>query len=574
VTPVSQKHIRPAVRRNGTRQRRLVFDAVVLGVVGALSARVFMWLLHWSERIFLQGIGGYSPPGVPIEGGNTSQVIGPHGMWLVLVAIVLAGLISGVLVYALAPEAEGHGTDTAVRAYHFNRGNIRARVPPLKAIASAITIGAGGAAGREGPIALVAAGVGSVYARLEGRPDEDRRLLTLVGMSAGLSAIFRSPVGAAVFAVEVLYGNMEVQAPALLLTLLSAIVAYAVNGLFVGYGPLFRVPTIETTTFVQYSFYALLGVASGVMAAIVPMVFYRVRDLFKMIPGPDHIKPVIGALGVGIMAFWLPQVLGGGYGWIQHAINGDLPLKLLIILAFAKLIAFSLTVSSGGSGGVFAPTLFVGAMLGGALAHVFHVQAAAFVVVGMAAVFGGAARVPLATLLMVTEMTDGYGLLVPAALAVSLSFLVQLFLTGKATYPSLYEGQVPGRVDSSAHQAELVQFALRLLQRQQVPCKATLDHLDLVALLAAGIALELPGDKVLAMARLEAGSPYLGREACHEAFADLDPDVETAVLIRDEEVLPLHGETRFAIGDCVLVVTPELAWKRIAAGEGRLVLVA
>ncbi|MEJ2236657.1 MAG: chloride channel protein [Syntrophobacterales bacterium] len=342
-------------------------------------------------------------------------------------ATTLGGLISGFMVYALAPEAEGHGTDTAVKAFHHLGGRIRARVPFVKMLASAITIGSGGAAGREGPTALISAGIGSVYASLERRSDEERRLLTLIGMAAGLSAIFRSPVGTAMFAIEVLYSDMEFDGGALLYTLLGSVVAYAVNGLFVGWQPLFQVPAgLALPHFFDYSWYIVLGAAAGLVATLIPTVFYRIRDGFAALPIPPHFKPALGGLGIGLLAMGLPQVLGGGYGWIQEAIDGRLSLILLLVLIFAKLLAFSLTVSSGGSGGVFAPSLYVGAMLGGLLAQLFHQPSAAFVIVGMAAVFAGAARVPLASMLMVTEMTGGYHLLPPAALAVILSPVVQI----------------------------------------------------------------------------------------------------------------------------------------------------
>ncbi len=158
-------------------------------------------------------------------------------------ATTLGGLISGILVYSIAPEAEGHGTDTAVRAFHRENGFIRPRVTPLKIVASAITIGSGGSAGREGPTALFSAGVGSIYASMTHRTDAEKRLLVLVGMAAGLSAIFRSPIGTAIFAVEVLYGEMEFEAGALIYTMIGSIIAYAVNGLFVGWQPLFQVPS-------------------------------------------------------------------------------------------------------------------------------------------------------------------------------------------------------------------------------------------------------------------------------------------------------------------------------------------
>jgi CIC family chloride channel protein len=253
------------------REPRLMLESALLGVAGGLAARLFMWLLHLCNRIFLVGIAGYVPPGA--ESGPSHQIVGPHGLWLVPVATTVGGLLSGWLVYRFAPEAEGHGTDTVVDALHRREGMIRPRVPPIKMLASAITIGSGGSAGREGPIALITAGLGSLYARLLHHSEQDRRLLVMAGMAAGLSAIFRTPMGTGVFAIEVLYGRMEFEAGALLYTMLSSAVAYTVNGAFVGYQPLFRVPAIATPVFHDYVAYAVLGVAAGVVGTALPTVF-------------------------------------------------------------------------------------------------------------------------------------------------------------------------------------------------------------------------------------------------------------------------------------------------------------
>ncbi|MGA7525536.1 MAG: chloride channel protein, partial [Acidobacteriaceae bacterium] len=397
------------------------------------------------------------------------------------------------MVYGLAPEAEGHGTDTVVKALHWTGGIIRARVAPVKMLASAITIGSGGSAGREGPIALIAAGFGSIYATLLKRTERERRLLVLMGMAAGLSAIFRSPIGTAIFAVEVLYGGMDFESEALIYCMLSAIVAYVVNGWFVGWQSLFQVPPQPNMPrLTDFAWYGALGVSSGIVATILPEFFYRTRDAFAALRVPTWTKPAIGGLGIGLIALRLPQVIGGGYGWIQQAIDGHLALHLLFMLLVAKMLALSLTVSSGGSGGVFAPSLFVGSMLGGGLAVLFHHPSAGMVIVGMAAVFAGAARVPIATLLMVVEMTGGYQLLVPAGLAVMLSFVIQANLSSSFKYGSLYEGQVAGRPDSPAHRAEHVQIALRLLDQGKIALPPQITHLHLAALLQSGFALDLP----------------------------------------------------------------------------------
>jgi CIC family chloride channel protein len=537
-------------------RRWIIVDTLLLGVVGALSAQVFTLMLKGAQTFLLSGLAGYTPPGLPDEGGVLREVIGSHGMWLVPLATTLGGLISGVLVYSLAPEAEGHGTDTAVKAFHRTAGFIRTRVAPLKAVASAITIGSGGAAGREGPTALISAGIGSIYATLGKRSDEDRRLLVLIGMAAGLAAIFRSPIGTALFAIEVLYADMEFEAGALLYTMLGSLVAYVVNGLFVGWQPLFQVPPgLSVPAFSDYAWYAVLGAASGITATLLPVVFYGTRDIFHKLRIPPHIKPAIGGFGVGILALALPQVLGGGYGWIQEAIDGRLSLMILFALIFAKMLAFALTVSSGGSGGVFAPSLFVGAMVGGFLAKAFHQPSAAYVIVGMAAVFGGAARVPIATLLMVTEMTGGYQLLVPAALAVTLSYLVQTVLSPYVKYRSLYEAQLPSRAASPAHDMDNMCIALDLMCKPWAPDPGTPLHVDLLGLLRSGVAVGLAQGKQLTLGILRKKSPWVDKPLRLGYLAERSGETTLIAILREGQIIVPHRETILRAGDRLLMIT-------------------
>jgi CIC family chloride channel protein len=537
------------------KQQRLIMDSILLGVVGGLSAQLFTWMLRVFNNLFMVKLAGYIQPGLPEEGRSLTQTIGTHGLWLIPVATTLGGLIAGILVYSLAPEAEGHGTDTAVKAYHQAGGFIRTRVAPLKMLASAITIGSGGSAGREGPTALISAGIGSIYATLTKRSDEDRRTLLLIGMASGLSAIFRSPIGTAFFAVEVLYSGMEFDTWVLLYTMLGSIVAYTVNGLFVGWAPLFNVPTnIIAPNSVEYLWYAALGVIAGLLAVLLPEIFYRTRDLFKLIHIPPHFKPAIGGLGVGLMALVLPQILGGGYGWIQEAIDGELVLGLMAVLILAKIIALSLTISSGGSGGVFAPGLFVGAMLGGTLAKVFHQPDAAFVIVGMAAVFAGAARVPIATLFMVTEMTGGYDLLVPAALAIMISYVVQKQVSLKVKYASLYEGQVEGRPDSPAHQIEHLETAIRLLAKRKINLPETISHLNLRTLLDTGIPIDLPENRRLIVGTIKRGSDCIGKKAEVSFSPEQKNKIDLVAVFRGNNMLFPTSKLRLQADDRLLLI--------------------
>jgi CIC family chloride channel protein len=541
-------------------RRWIILDTVLLGVVGALSAQLFTLLLHGAQTILLNWLTGYNPPGLPDEGGILKQVVGPPGLWLIPLATMFGGLISGILVYSLAPEAEGHGTDTVVKAFHRAKGFIRPRVSPLKMVASAITIGSGGSAGREGPIALISAGIGSIYSDLFKRSDQERRLLVLIGMAAGLSAIFRSPIGTAIFAIEVLYGDMEFESAALLYTMLGSLVAYVVNGLFVGWQPLFRVPSdLSAPQFTEYAWYAILGIGSGLLATLLPVVFYRLRDAFQYMPVPPHLKPMIGGLGLGLLALVFPQVLGGGYGWIQESIDGRLPAMLLLALVFAKILSLALTVSSGGSGGVFAPSLFVGAMVGGLTAKVFHQPSAAFVVVGMAAVFGGAARVPIATLLMVTEMTGGYQLLVPAAVAVILSYYVQKLLSSRLKYTSLYEAQVPNRADSPAHHTENLCMALDFMCKPRLSDPSRLCHLDLVNLLESEVPVDLGQEKQLMIGALREDSPWVGEPISSGCQKELENQMEIIAILRGSQILMPYPDMLLKAEDRILaIISPHL----------------
>ncbi len=546
------------------RQQQLILDALILGFAGAIAAQLFTWLLRAASWLLLGQLGGYRPPGLPNEGGGLAAMVGPHGLWFIPLVTTVGGLVVGILVQRLAPETEGHGTDTVVHAFHRAEGVLRPRVTPVKLLASALTIGSGGSAGREGPIALAGAGIGSGYAQITGRSAADRRLLLVVGMAAGIAAIFRSPVGAALFAIEVLYVEMEFESAALLPAMLASIVAYAVNGFFVGWQPLLRVPPQLTLARpFDNAWYLALGVAAGLLATFLPLVFYGVREAFRRLRARAELKPAIGGLLMGLLALAYPQVIAGGYGWMQTALDGGLTTGVLLALVVAKPLAMSLTISSGGSGGVFAPTLFVGAMLGGLIANLAHLPAAPFVVVGMAAVFAGAAHVPVASLMMVTEMTGGYTLLVPAALAVMVSYLVQRRVAPRGVYHGLYEAQVATRADSPAHHAEHLRIALRLLKEKRVLDPAAVGQIDFLSLLRTGIPIEVPGGRRLFIGVLRPDSSLRGAPAGAHG-TNLKGDTRIFAIIRGEHMMAPGPTTTLEAGDRLLLLTAaaDLEWLR------------
>ncbi|QJA06905.1 chloride channel protein [Thermosulfurimonas marina] len=437
------------------RQLRLLLDAILLGLAGAVVARVFSLMVDYSQAFFLGKIALYHPPGLPNEGGLPQEIVGPYGYTLVPLVTTLGGFLSGLLVYLLAPEARGHGTEAAIRAFHFLEGYIRARVPLVKMLASAITLGSGGSAGREGPASQIGAGLGSLYGTFTRRPPSERRLLLLMGMSGALSAIFRSPMGTAFFAVEVLYSQIEFEAQALIYCIFSAGVAYLLSGFVVGWEPLFRVPPgLAVTSLEEYLGFLVLGILAGVVGTLAPLVFHYTKETFDRLPFPLYVRSALGGLLVGLLGLALPQVLGIGYGWLQKAIDGELSGKLMLAICLVKILAFSLTIGSGGSGGDFAPSLVVGGMLGGFVAYLFHQPPAPYVVIGMASVFGAAARAPMANIFIVLEITGAFGLMPATALSVMTAYFVQITLSSPLPVKSLYDSQVPSRVHSPAHRGE------------------------------------------------------------------------------------------------------------------------
>ena len=431
--------------------------SILIGILTGLGATVFFYLLQGSAKFFLNYLGGYYPP---LPGGESVDLVPPVSVfpkWILGLVPALGGLIAGAIIYKWAPEAAGHGTDAVIDAFHRFRGVIRKRVPIIKAISSAITIGSGGSAGREGPVAQIGAGVGSYLANLLRLSDRDRRLMLIAGAGGGIGSMFRAPLGGALFATEVLYREPEFEFEAIIPAIISSIVAYSVFASFFGWGVLFDTPRYLFRHPSGLFFYAILGILCVILGALYVKVFYGLRDrFFKKLPVKNFLKPAIGGLMLGIMAMFFPQVLGMGYGWIQLAIYGQLTIGLMIVLVFAKIFATSFTISSGGSGGVFAPSLFIGGMLGGAFGQTAHLlfpdiitQPTAFVLVGMGAFFAGVAKVPISSLIMVSEMTGSYGLLVPLMLSSSIAYL----FTRKW---NLYEKQVSGRIDSPAHLGDFV----------------------------------------------------------------------------------------------------------------------
>ncbi|MEM1599778.1 MAG: chloride channel protein [Sulfolobaceae archaeon] len=434
---------------------------IILGIIAGLAATVFYELLHVFEYIFIFRFINMSYPKPLGEGGTLDFVFHPGNYLLIPVSTTIGGLISGIIVYTLAPEAEGHGTDAVIKAYHYFQGKIRWIVVPVKIIASAITIGSGGSAGREGPTAQFSAGIGSIVADLLHLSPDDRRKAVAVGIGAGIGTIFKTPIGGAILAAEILY-RRDIEPEVIYPAIIASAIGYTIFGSIFGFTPVFGYYS-GTFNPLRLPLYAVLGLIAGLFAILYPKVFYSINRLFKKIPIPNHVKPAIGGAITGLIALLAPEILATGYGWINlvefekfNALYSPiLPVLVLIVtLPFLKIIATSFTVGSGGSGGVFAPGLFIGAYVGASVGLLFHYffpnlvpTIAPFVIIGMMSFFAGAGKVPLSVIIMVTEMTSSLQLLPGAMIAAAISYLV----SGNNT---IFISQLPTRRDSPAHKSE------------------------------------------------------------------------------------------------------------------------
>jgi CIC family chloride channel protein len=444
--------------------QRWLFIGALIGVVAGLGSILFYAAIAFCTHLFL-GLGaGFTPPNPAGEGVTRIQPIAHP--WLLPVITTLGGLLCGLIVYTFAPEAEGHGTDAAIESFHRHGGQIRGRIPPIKLLASAITIGTGGSAGREGPTAQIAAGFGSWLSDLLHLDEHDRRIAMAAGVGAGIGAIFKAPFGGALLSGEILY-KRDFEAEALFPAFIASVVGFSIYGAWAGWAPVFGHGGQFSFTDPQSLLgFLVLGITCGLVGLLYPKTLYGLRDLFHHVHIPNQLKPAIGGLLVGLIGLAFPQALGMGYGYAQFAISGNFLIMsawLMLALVLVKIVTTALTIGSGGSGGVFGPGMVIGGFLGGTLWSGLHAwapwmlgntPAGAFAVVGMGAFFGGVGKAPLAVILMVAEMTGEFSLIVPAMLATMVAYLV----TGET---SIYESQVDSRLDSPAHKAD---YALPLLQ--------------------------------------------------------------------------------------------------------------
>ncbi len=437
-----------------TRAGKWFLFCIATGLLAGLGAIILHTLLNVGHSFFISYIIGLDLPQPAGEPHLIHFPERPFSPFLLVIIPALGGLFSGLLVARFCPEAGGHGTDAAINAYHHHDGRIDIKVPIVKTIASFFTLGTGGSGGSEGPICQIGAGLGSYLAQKFNLSPREVRILMAAGLGAGIGSIFKAPLTGALFASEILYRESEFEADVIIPTAIASVVGYSLFCSFFGWGSLFKAPDYPFHNVLELGPYTVLALVLMPFVFLFVKVFWGFHDFFQQLDMPLWIKPAVGGVLTGALGILIPHVIGFSYGFIQEALNHNVPLHLLLLVAFAKILATSFSIGSGGSGGVFGPSVVIGGSVGGAVGMAFHqlmpsivTEPAPFVIVGMAGFLAGSSNVPITAIIVVSEITSSYHLLLPSMLVCSLSF----FLCKRW---NLYRAQEPNKIASPAHRGE------------------------------------------------------------------------------------------------------------------------
>jgi len=466
-----------AIASHFRRARKVALFAAT-GAMAGLLAVVYSALLDALTRLAQGGLLGFSG----------QAFAGMQRPWMLPVLTTLVGTVTGFLVIRLTPGAvsfggrggEGvgkgttDGTDAMIAAFHHGQGRVKPLAAILRTVTSLFTLSFGASAGKEGPVAFMGAGFGSWLAERFSLSERERRTLLLAGAAGGLGAIFRAPLGAAMTAVEVLYSE-DFEGEALLPSVVSAVSAYAVFILFNGAAPYLDAANLAMPSLQETPFYLLLaGACAGTAWLYVRGFFFIKYKMFARIFTRMGLPAAtgLGGLAMGVVGMLNPGLIGDSHTSLQAAMLGQVPAMALFMLLVGKIVATSITIGSGFSGGMFGPGLFVGGMTGGLVGKLcqavrpdLHADQGAFVMVGMSAFFACAAKAPIGPMIMVCEITQGYALLAPLMFVTA----VALLLSGDF---GLYENQLRVKMDSPAHRGESAEAALKQLTVADVYAKA------------------------------------------------------------------------------------------------------
>ncbi|WP_422392157.1 chloride channel protein [Nakamurella antarctica] len=408
--------------------------ALIIGAGAGLGAIAFRWLIQ-TFTLILSGHDDYSGLG---------NVANPHvpwlGKWFVLLAPVVAGLLYGPLVYFFAREARGHGVPEVMYAVARKGGRIAPQVAAVKALASALCIGGGGSVGREGPIVQIGSALGSTLGRVVKVTEPRMKVLVACGAAGGIAATFNAPLAGVFFAMELILANFAAQSFGMVV--LSSVTASVIGRAALGNEPFLILPEFTVDHLSQYLFFALLGVLAGGVGVVFTKVLYWIEDACDWAwRGPEWLRPAVGGLLLGVVLLLLPQMYGVGYPVLGNGIAGNYATGFLIVLLIGKVVATSLTIGIGGSGGVFAPSLFIGAVLGAAYGQGLNDvvpglagSVGAYGLIGMGAVFAGASRAPITAVVIMFELTGEYSIILPLMVAIVLATGVSHIMSGDTIY--------------------------------------------------------------------------------------------------------------------------------------------
>jgi chloride channel protein, CIC family len=468
---------------------RVLLHAAVVGAAVGLLCLVFVYGLEITQHFVLERLAGYIPLRAAGEGESLAPASTRFRPWL-LWALPAVGALIGGAVSILAPETRGGGADAIIDAFHNKAGQVRRRVPLVKMIASITTLGFGGAGGREGPTMQIGGAIGSLVGRYLRVTDRERRILLVAGTAAGMAAVFRTPLGAALLAVEVLHHD-DFESDALVPSVLASVMSYSVFISFFGESTLFAHAAKYPFVPAHLPLYAVMALVVCAAAAVFVRSMGFVRRTSEAVRVPAWTRPALGGLLLGALATPLVYyfgtrmgdgqglgILGGGYGAAQVAITGApwFPsgwrgVQVLVALGLVKIVATSLTVGSGGSAGDFGPSMVMGGIFGGAFGRAAQllfddprIDPGAFALVGMATFYGGLAHVPIGSLVMTCELAGSYDLLVPLMLAEGIAFVL---LRNQV----LYHAQVKTKRDSPAHRDDLILDFLKGIRVDEILVK-------------------------------------------------------------------------------------------------------
>ena len=401
--------------------------AAVVGLCGGYGAIGFRYLIDFFQTLAYRSSGDL-------------LVIVQHIPWYLKFWVpALGGLVVGPLVYFLAREAKGHGVPEVMEAVALRKGVIRKRIVLVKSLASAICIGTGGSVGREGPIVQIGSAIGSSIGQILSVSSERIRTLVGCGAAAGIAATFNAPIAGCMFALEIILGDFGLATFSPIV--ISSVVATAISRHSLGNMPAILVPPYQLLSAWELPLYVLLGLFCALVGVAFTITLYKVEDLFDRVRMPEYLKAVSGGLIIGTMALWFPHVLGVGYPGIELALVGKISALSMMALVLLKILATSITIGSGGSGGIFAPSLFVGSMAGGfwgVLVHTYFpgvtASPGAYSIVGMGAVVSATTHGPMSAILILFEMTGNYTIILPLMIACIISSLTSRQLLAESIY--------------------------------------------------------------------------------------------------------------------------------------------